>query len=307
MINKDLIHRFLNKYQDAHISAIPFEEIKSDIHEVIVSIPFPTVALDDRELIERIRNNYDGEIFESWTQLSARKDINNIQTYGRLNVPYSSVFYGTLEGANLDMARITTIMETHKIFRNDIIDATLQQIFTTSQWKVNGNLTLLIIPFHNASDMSQRIKTTAVKFLDRFVRDFPQDYPSFIKLLNFFSQQLAKPVLDHEQYKFTAALSEVFLKDYHLDGIIYPSIKTGYQTENIAVKAESVNKLELFKVAMFELFIHKKQTFIDPIAYATDLGVKKENFNWVQVKERTPIHIIQEKIGLADEIGPSHP
>src|SRR5688500_17556952 len=101
MRNKDLIHRFLNKYEDAHISAIPFEEIKSDIHEVIVLIPFPTVALDDRELIERIRNNYDGEIFESWTQLSARKDINNIQTYGRLNVPYSSVFYGTLQGANL--------------------------------------------------------------------------------------------------------------------------------------------------------------------------------------------------------------
>ena len=148
--------------------------------------------------------------------------------------------------------------------------------------------------------MSQRLRITAGNFKRHFERDFPHRYPNFIKLLIFLSKQLAQPIHDHEQYKFTAALSEVFLKDYRLDGIIYPSIKTGYQTENIAVKAESVNKLELFKVAMFELFIHKKQTFIDPVAYATDLAEKKENFNSVYIKERTPIHLIHEKIGLTN-------
>jgi hypothetical protein len=300
MANKEVIQQFLNKYREADISTMSFEDIKADIHEVIVSIPFPIVALDDRELIERIRNNYDGEVFHSWTQLSARQDLENIKTCGRLNVPKSSVFYGTLQGANLDMARLTTIMETHQSFRNDVVDATVQQVFTTSQWRVKGNLRLLVIPFHNAEDMSKRLKLTAEKFKRHFERDFPQTYPGFINLLNFFSKQLAKQVRDVEQYKFTAALSEVFLKDYRLDGIIYPSTKTGYQTENIAIKAESTNKLELFKVAMFELFIHKKQTFIEPIAYATNLGVKRENFNWVHIEVRTPIHVIQEKIGLAD-------
>ncbi len=78
-----------------------------------------------------------------------------------------------------------------------------------------------------------------------------------------------------------------------MDGIIYPSVRAEYKTHNIALKPESVKKIELIKAGMFDLISDKEKVFIDNVAYALDLGENKDNFQWTYV-DRTHEKEIQK-------------
>lgn len=287
---------FISKYKQSDISEFEYSEILTDIHKSIVGTPFPIVSLYRNELIERIRNNYNEEIFMEEKQVSLRTNLQNITEFGRVNKPHHSNFYGTLADDNLDLARITTVIETHRTLRTRNISTTEQQIFTTSQWLAEGDFKLLIIPFHSQANRNKRLGKTAQHFSAAISIDFGKLSTEILELLAFFSDCFGREVNNHLNYKLTAAFGEVFMKDYQLDGIIYPSIKSEFQTQNIVLNHSGVSKLKLHKVGMFELFIHKDQVFIDPMAYAENLGHNNSNFNWIQV-ERTPREIIDRKLG----------
>lgn len=290
------IQQFISKYDKSDIASFEYSEILADIHDSVVGTPFPIVSLFDGELIERIRNNYNGEIFRKQEEVSFRTDLQNITDYGRVNKPHQSNFYGTLMDDNLDFARITTVLETHPTLRIRSTKTTEQQIFTTSQWLARGKFRLLIVPFHTGAK-SKRLRATAEHFTSAISFGFGVLSPKILEFLQFFSEHFGRGVSNHLNYKLTAAFGEVFMQDYELDGIIYPSIKSEFRTQNIVLNEKGMSKLELHKVGMFELFIHNDQVFIDSIAYAEDLGLRKDNFNWVQV-ERTPRETIDEKIGI---------
>ena len=290
------IQQFISKYEKSDIASFEYSEILSDIHDSVIGTPFPIVSLFEGELIERIRNNYNGEIFRQQQEVSLRTDLQNITDYGRVNKPHQSNFYGTLMDDNLDLARITPVIETHPTLRIRNTKTTEQQIFTTSQWLAKDNLRLLIVPFYTEAK-NKRLRAAAEHFTSTISFDFADLSSKILQFLQFFSDHFGREVSDHLNYKLTAAFGEVFMQDYNLDGIIYPSIKSEFQTQNIVLKSNSMSKLELHKVGMFELFIHNDQVFIDPIAYAEDLGQRKDDFKWIYV-ERTQRNIIDEKIGI---------
>jgi hypothetical protein len=257
---KNRISSFINKFRKCDLKKIDYTEVLEDVQKVVVGIPFPVVSLWQNEVIERIRNNYNGEIFYNINSISLREDVENITEFGRANTPNKPVFYGTLGFKNQDHARITTVVETHKTLRTKNINTEEQQIFTSGRWIVKGELQIILLPFH---ELTKNIRLTLAS--DHFTSGIQEQFSSYseeiLDLLHFFSTEFAKEVYNHNDYKLTAAFTDVFLNSYGLDGIVYPSVKSEFKTENIAIKKKSLSKIELLKAAMFELFINKDQVF----------------------------------------------
>jgi len=289
------IKSFIEKYANATIQDVCFKEVIKDIHEVVIGVPFPIVSLWNGETIERIRNNYNEEIFYRAEDIYLRKDIENITEYGRVNSPYTSRFYGTLGDNNPDKARITTLLETNKILRSEDLNSDVQQIFTTGLWEVKCDLRILVLPFHPLAYKNSRLKYASENFSKTIKEEFPEIATEVFGLVHFFSDHFGRKVLNHFDYKLTAAFGEVFLTDYGLDGIIYPSIRAEYETQNIVLTPQAAKNLNLYKVGMFEVFIHKNQVFYEPIAYCDKMDSNSPVFEWKYL-ERLPIDEINKKI-----------
>jgi hypothetical protein len=293
------IKEFVSKYQNINLTNISFEEVRNDIEKVIIGIPFPTVSPRIGQYLERIRNNYNGEIFNSIENISCRIDYENIAECGRANLPKNSIFYGTLITEEMRYARITNVLETSKALRNKENDSFSRQIFTSGQWRVKEKMRLLVLPFPNEEYLKSEIsiKTNEI-FLSELKQQYPETHGEMILLLNFFSNEFSKPNINsHHDYKITATLTDIFYKKYHYDGILYPSVRADYTSQNIAIKSEAAHKIELEKAAIFELFVNGKQSLIDNIAGAIDLGKDKKNFNWIYT-ERTDFETIKEILKL---------
>lgn len=291
--------KFIAKYDSSQISEIDYVEILNDLRQLVVGIPFPIVSPHKGDIIERVRINYDGEIFKYETEVSLRTDLDNISEFGRLNKPEQANFYGTFVDDDITKARITTINETHRTLRKRNTKTVESQIFTTSQWQVKDDLRLLVLPFHSEVRNNSRMLHTAVYFRLSIEKSFGSSAQGIQNVLNFFSDQFSKEVQDHLDYKLTAAFGEVFMEDYEIDGIVYPSLKADFETQNVALSPKAMSKIRLFKVGMFELFINEDHVVIDPMAYAEDLGPSNSDFNWIAVKRTSPEDIDEKLRGIS--------
>ncbi|MGO3241193.1 MAG: hypothetical protein ACTJFN_02070 [Sphingobacterium sp.] len=71
----------------------------------------------------------------------------------------------------------------------------------------------------------------------------------------------------------------------NLSGVTYPSVRTDCQGFNVALTIPAVETfLELEVVAMFKVYKKGEHTFVDNLAYATQLCDLKSNFNWVDIQ-----------------------
>ncbi|MDP3930081.1 MAG: hypothetical protein Q8R57_13755 [Bacteroidota bacterium] len=68
----------------------------------------------------------------------------------------------------------------------------------------------------------------------------PKEY--IFKFLEFISEEFAKPVKSHEEYKFSALYSTKVLLEKGKDAIIYPSVKTDTEGLCIAIKPNIIEE-----------------------------------------------------------------
>lgn len=180
------------------------------------------------------------ELFEKVDDLSYRKDILNINNFGRVNEPGQPIFYcNDRENEN------TGITESLSLFRGN--EKSEIEVFTTGAWKVSEALNLAVI----VSTQSNHGKNA---FLDEMKRIYEGagEGEYFSDLLNFneflcneFSKDLIK---DKSNYLITCAYSNYIKSTYsdNVDGIVYGSVKSEGEGINIALWPETVDKkLEL--------------------------------------------------------------
>jgi hypothetical protein len=286
-IDSDKIICFLFKYRDLRVNP-PIAEVIADIHDVIISVPFMVAPLSPGVRLERVRNNYNGEIFNKVEEMSFRPDVVNIKEYGRANLIHQSVFYGCMFPQNIEFARLTNVIETNPILRSGNKNHKGNNIFTTGQWEVKGLINLLILPLNEKAILNNYI--TRVEF-EHYMKELnrlsSETRELVFELVKFFANEFAKPVINHIDYKLTAAFSYVFMVEYGIDGVVYPSVKAEYRSHNIAMTPAATLSLELLKVGMYELLIDGTQVHFNPLAYAIDLGKGKRAFLWIPAeKER---------------------
>lgn len=237
------------------------------INQLLEIVPIPRVELAPGLELQRIRNNYHGEIFYSETEISYRKDAENIKEFGRCNFPNSSKFYCSLSSKYIQEIRVINVLETNKVFRENF-SIRKRQIFTSGQWLCQQPLTVAIFPFNKfAKGLNSEVRLHASKY-EEILKSFGKsDRENANKVLPFISYYLArKKINTHWDYLISAFFSELILSRYNLDGILYPSVRADFKAYNLALQPHATNKLSISNAAMFELFLNRKKAFIDNVA-----------------------------------------
>jgi hypothetical protein len=102
----------------------------------------------------------------------------------------------------------------------------------------------------------------------------------------FFSNEFARNDIktgENLKYKISASYANYIWSNTHLKGITYPSIKSNYLGQNVALLPDIVDKyLKLETVGMFK-FIRESgiNLPVDSFKVATDLGENSMDFKWM--------------------------
>lgn len=201
------------------------------------SIPLPTLWVGDGsiEFLARSRMHLDNEeFFDAIQDISYRKDVQNIRTFGRANEPGQPVFYCS---NSYHVARI----ETSEITRQNIDKDC--EFTTTGAWKIQNDLCLVSIltnqeirgqnvPFDSTSDVFEHmieqdeVVEAVHKFLDYISKEFTrksEGYPTDYMLSSAFFNYVINNLSD-------------------VDGIMFPSTLYRVEGVNLALKPSSVDE-----------------------------------------------------------------
>lgn len=285
--DRQTINRIILELKTAELEKVSYEKVIYKILNELKLIPYASAKLKAGSHIERARINEPNQIFYSEKDISYRTDFNNIQKYGRANVPGQSLFYGSIKSDHIEIPRIINLFETSELFRSDEKEVNNEFVMTVGKWRIKQDFEVAEIVFNklNVANIPQ-IRKSFEYHINKLKTETPDIADDIEFLLQFFSDEFAKKTIKSDSdYKVSAAYTELAIMLKNLAGVVYPSVRTDYQGFNVALSIPSVeNFLELEIVAMFKVCKNGKEIFIDNLAYATDLGAMNSNFNWIDLK-----------------------
>lgn len=234
--SEQIIAKLKELKEDNSISS--YAHIKNILKNQIIPIAFS--EFKPFKLI-RYRKHSTGENFyETANDLLYRKDILNINKFGRLNEPGQGLFY-----CNDNENQSTGIAEIVSVFREN--KESNEEILTIGAWNVKKNLKLAVI-LPNKYNLGlntefDKIKENYNSFYDS--EDFEE-----VKILNeFIANEFTLDLEKHKSnYKITCAYSNYIKEQFpEIDGIIYGSVKSEFNGTNIVLWPEVVDeKIEFF-------------------------------------------------------------
>jgi hypothetical protein len=265
------------------------------IYNVIRDMPdkaIPIAKIKKGAPIDRVRINKNGQIFNSISEINYITDSKVLESleFGRANKAKQGVFYGAIESNEISQHRIVSYFETSEILKDlDKFD-TIEEIFTVSRWIVKEEFQVIEMIFSDEAikasiDTKSSYDFQLLKLADESLKEH------YIAQLKFFSNEFAKVEIDTtDDYKISSAYINYLWDNTSFKGVTYPSVKSLYKGQNIALKPECVDKyLELELVCMCK-FERKNNTDlpIEPcFKIATDFGIDKMNFKWEDYNEKT--------------------
>lgn len=270
------------------LSTVSYEEIFRLIKDGIKKIPIPIAKIHKGANIDRVRHN-NISLFRNISELSYIKDENiinnNLKAFGRANCPYQVMFYGALKTTKIDKQRLTAIAETSHLFRENI-NSLNGECYTLCRWHVKEEFQIVEIVFsdyalENNIDIAISFQNQ-IDFLNQMNLD-EVEIKFYSDFLKFISEEFAKKVISSDDYKISAAYTNIVLLHPYVAGLCYPSVQTEYFGVNIVLNPKAVDKYLIPKIAS-TLVVYKngKNSFITNGKYYCD---KIDNTNELSWKE----------------------
>lgn len=235
---------FLNLLKNAkdETSIESYIYIKNILNSIEFTIPLTIYSKGSKFVRCRVHNN-ETDFFHNVSELSYRKDINNIKKFGRANEPGQSVFYCANDDA-------LTLMETSEVARKHI-DKPFEYI-TTGLWIATEEIYAVNLL------TNEDIRGTHAS-IDELSKDFEklveiqnnESAKVLRRMIEFLSKEFSRPSEGNSNhYKITAAFTNyVFDSIDKADGISYPSTIYGKKGLNFAFKSSVVDKKLKFYAA----------------------------------------------------------
>lgn len=281
------------------LESIEYEDIKSLIQESIRHVPVATAKLHKGAAIDRVRLNKKSPFFTRQDDLTYVKDKRIIEKYlteyGRANKPHEPVFYGALESSLIAHNRLTAITETSQLLKDTESVCLEGELLTLSRWITNEELIVAEIVF--SDEALRHNPDTQVSFKNQFeqIKNHPMREIG-LRLLQLFSNEFARKVKSHHDYKISVAYSDLIMNHVGLAGITYPSVQSGYQGQNIVLRPDIVDKnLELYSVSTHRLHKNKMNSLISNYYHTQEFGKDNSDFRW-NLEECDEKRIIQDSI-----------
>jgi hypothetical protein len=276
------------KEYSKNLTSVSYEEIYDLLKNGIKFIPLPIAKIWANANIDRVRQNKEIALFRHIDDLGYIKDknvIDNILTsFGRANNPHQVMFYGALETTLIDKPRLTAIAETSHIFRIPGTDCTDGEHYTVSRWETQKELFVVEVVF---SEYALKNNPDIVKSFEnqtKLLKEHnlePQEFAFHLEFLKFISEEFSKRVTNAEEYKISAAYTNLALLHPDVSGIIYPSVQTDYFGINIVLTPEVVDTFIKPKICSTQVLYKKgmKSLIANGKYYCKDIDINK-NIEW---------------------------
>lgn len=281
------------KEYSKNLTAVSYEEIYDLLKNGIRFIPLPIAKLWKNAHIDRVRPNKGATLFKHIDDLGYIKDknvIDNLLTsFGRANNPHQVMFYGALETTLIDKPRLTAIAETSHIFRIPGTDCTDGEHYTVSRWETQKEMFVIEVVFSeyalkNNPDIAKSFQNQT-KLLQEHNLE-PKEIAFHLEFLKFISEEFSKRVTNPEEYKISAAYTNIALLHPDVSGITYPSVQTDYFGVNIVLTPNVVDTYIIPKICSTQILYKKgmKSLIANGKYYCKEIDVNKD----IEWKEHEP-------------------
>jgi hypothetical protein len=266
------MEELLEELKKLNLKAASDEYIKSLIIR-IGEIPIMRSEYHEGKIIYRARNN-DNDDFTEVSDLSFKPQERN-KTFQRASTPFKTMFYGGIVPQEIEIdgeiedERITTAFETVDFLR-DLSVETGQQVLTYGVWRVKSTISTLSILYSNPDDHKIGWQRKLGLWFNNSISEMPNSKGTIEGLQDYLAFQFSKEVKKGEDYyyKVSAYFAERAC-EMGVDGILYPSVKTGCTGLNIALRPEVVNeKLELISVLKSKVYKNGDRVIINNLKKA---------------------------------------
>lgn len=280
-----------------NLENVELDEIKKIISESIRQVPIATALLHKNTFIDRVRVNNGEKLFTREDEISYIKDqyvIDNYLTnFGRANKPHQVMFYGAIESTEIPQQRLTAILETSDLIKNPEATNVEGELVTVSRWRVLEEILVIEIVFDDKAIVNNPDTKRAFEYQMQQIAHHPLREMG-LRQIQFFSSEFAKEVENHWEYKISVAYTDLLLHDSKIkingipiEGITFPSVRSGYKGQNIVLKPETVDKkLKLEVVTTQRIHKNRMKTFINNHKYVSDFGENNSNFKWEDTDPR---------------------
>jgi len=255
-----IIENVLEKLRMLDLSQGPYFDAKNLIREIGVSVYMHFTLHNGCPVFRARLNLHENGKFIAF---SRRNELSYppsslIKKYQRANLPYRSMFYGTIVENNVPLAcaRLIAACETSTLLNSD--DRQGIEIITYGRWITKGSINLVaLIPSHEYDiDEDNPSLLKMKKDFDSFVSYNPLLKDKALMIFDFWAKEFSKDVNNDYEYLLSALLTEIVTEREDIDGVLYPSVKAqGKFGFCVAIKPSTADKLYLD--AVVECTIHK--------------------------------------------------
>jgi len=274
----------IKELQTADLTKISFQRIVFILQRLIKLFPVSELTFDTKTLIERGRINHSEKLFTSEKEISVREDFYNVHKFGRANAPLRAHFYGSIKSDEIPQPRMTILTEISEEFREH---RDFQVTYTVGQWRVKKEFKAYAFLYSEKFKASKRVSEIIEQWTEEIEKSKIVDKILAKAIGRFISDEFAKrEIKNHEDYKISAAVSELLFHNSGVPAIVYPSVRSDYLGTNVVIMGDYIDELlELERVALCRAYTINKVGELDILAIAEDLGHLKSNFKWKTVKE----------------------
>lgn len=235
-------------------------------------IPVAFTEIKPYKLVRFRRHNNGENFFKNIEQLSYRKDILNIDNFGRANEPGQGFFYCTDK-------QETGMVEAVSIFRGK--KDSNEEILTISAWDLKENLKLVMI----LPSIENGGKNSEFDEMKQFYNSFEKskEYEDVVNFNEFLAKEFTLDLQKHNtNYKITCAFSNYIKEVFpQVDGIMYGSVKSEFNGINIVLWPEVVDKKIEFVAARKQVLMRTKEKTFQETQAIDNKGFDKQTGNIV--------------------------
>ncbi|MEY5040572.1 MAG: hypothetical protein RLZZ414_97 [Bacteroidota bacterium] len=249
-------------------------------------MPVIFLKLNKGRAIYRCRKNSPpSDLYYFEKDISFRTDLKNINSFGRVNFPQSSKFYGSIskpvKDENID-GYLISVAETSKLFREDLDGF---ERFTIGMWEFKEDMeAMIIVPDFENQEAIKKNEELIQKF-NQFKNSLNLDDEQ-IEFIRLIGKEFSKKANINNEYAISALFGEMMLEKKEINAIAYPSVQAGYSGINVVLNPDTANSnLVLKKVLVADLFKFKKEIFFNHV-YFSELE-NGSPFKWEDIKEPT--------------------
>ena len=275
------------------LSSVSYEEILDLIKNGIKYIPIPLAKVRGKAHIDRVRPNKGEALYDHIDKLGYIKDkdiIEKLKSFGRANLPHQVMFYGALETSLIDKQRLTAIAETSHLFRENK-DCIEGEHYTVSRWETQEEFLVVEVVFSEFALKNNPDIQTSFEKQKQLLKDHGLDQKEMefhLEFLKFISEEFSKKVINSDDYKISAAYTNIVLTHPDVNGISYPSVQTEYFGVNIVLTPEAVDKY-LKPIVCSTQIVYKngQNTLIANGHHYCDSIDKSKNIEWKEKDKAT--------------------